>query len=347
MKQHKSTRISIVLFLIWMPLLFSSCEKIIPFDPSSSQPVLVLNAVPSAEKQLFVNFSYSHLFLDTSNYHPVSDADITVFVNGRQYQPTRINRCNYFFDYIPQEDDQLSIRILVGDDSVTASTFIPRKPRISTPQIIDTNSSFRFKKIRFNIDDHPNYSDYYRISISQRDSGCRYIPFLDKYDTIDTVRTTMFFCTDPRLTSLASQSDDFFSSATSDVLGTFMFTQLLTDDKAFDGQNISTTLYLMMLRDTNEVGYFLHQYILNIETITPERLRYLQSLNQSTSITQLITEPAPTYSNIHGGLGIFAGNAKYTYQLPIIQDSLWTDSSALSPALRQAFRRKTPRPIGQ
>ena len=68
MKQHKSTRISIVLFLFWMPLIFSSCEKIIPFDPSSSQPVLVLNAVPSAEKQLFVYFSYSHLFLDTSNY---------------------------------------------------------------------------------------------------------------------------------------------------------------------------------------------------------------------------------------------------------------------------------------
>ena len=328
-------------------LLMTSCEKVIEFDTSISQSELVLNAVPSAQQQLFVNFAHTHFFLDTVNGYPLKDANIVMSINGNNYYPSTRKGCNYFFDYIPQEDDQLSIRILVGDDSVTASTFIPRKPRISTPLIIDTNSSFRFKKIRFNIDDHPNYSDYYRISISQRDSGCRYIPFLDKYDTIDTVRTTMFFCTDPRLTSLASQSDDFFSSATADVLGTFMFTQLLTDDKAFDGQNISTTLYLMMLRDTNEVGYFLHQYILNIETITPERLRYLQSLNQSTSITQLITEPAPTYSNIHGGLGIFAGNAKYTYQLPIIQDSLWTDSSALSPALRQAFRRKTPRSIGQ
>ena len=137
----------------------------------------------------------------------------------------------------------------------------------------------------------------------------------------------MFMCSDPALTALTSQNDDFFSGTTASILGTHIFNQLLTDDKPFDGKRHNTTLYIMQLRDTNEVGYFLHQYTLNIETITPDRLSYLQSLNQTTSPTQLITEPAAPFSNVNGALGIFAGNAKYTYTLPLFSDTLTNPSS--------------------
>ena len=327
MKKHSFSILQSALILLWMPIAFSSCEKIIDFDPSMSQPALVLNAVPSADKQLFVNFSYSHLFLDTSNYHPVNNVDMTVYVNGNPLRPAYTNRCNYFFDYTLQEDDNLSIRIIADNDTVTASTYIPRKPDISTPFVFDTSASFRFRVINFNINDHPDYHDYYRITITQRDSGCRYRPYREIYDTIDTVFTTMFMCSDPALTALTSQNDDFFSGTTASILGTHIFTQLLTDDKPFDGKRHNTTLYIMQLRDTNEVGYFLHQYTLNIETITPDRLSYLQSLNQTTSPTQLITEPAAPFSNVNGALGIFAGNAKYTYTLPLFSDTLTNPSS--------------------
>ncbi|MBO4599146.1 MAG: DUF4249 family protein, partial [Bacteroidales bacterium] len=170
-------------------LLFTlvSCEKIIEFDTSISQSEMVLNAVPSAEKQLFVNFSYTRFFLDSTNHHPINGADMVVSINGTDYRPTRTHRCNYFFDYTLHEEDSLAIRIKAGNHTVTSHTTVPLMPRISQPLAITNDSgAFHLLIINFNINDHPNYKDYYCISLRQRDSGCRYSPYFDRYDTIDT-----------------------------------------------------------------------------------------------------------------------------------------------------------------
>ena len=98
-------------------------------------------------------------------------------------------------------------------------------------------------------------------------------------------------------------------------MGGYLYQELLTTDKLIDGQNHNTTMMVILLRDTNEVGTFLHEYSLNIETVTPERYQYLQDIANATSITQLITEPAPVFSNVNGALGIFAGNARRTFSL--------------------------------
>ena len=288
-------------------ILFASCEKVIEFDDSVTSPQPVLNAVPSAGKQLFVNYTYSRFFLDTANAHPISDVDMVVTVNGTDYRPISENHCNYFFDYIPQEDDNLSIRVQSAAGTATATTFIPRSPRISTPYTFERDSVFRTLVVNFNIDDHPDYHNYYRFTISQRDSGARYIPYRDVYDTIDTSYNTIFFCFDHAITDP--------TAAATQALGGYLYQQLLTTDKLIDGQNHNTTLMLIMLRDTNEVGTYLHQYTLNVESVTPERYQYLQDIDNATSITQLITEPAPVYSNVDGALGIFAGNARRSFPL--------------------------------
>ena len=99
-------------------------------------------------------------------------------------------------------------------------------------------------------------------------------------------------------------------------MGGYIYTQLLTTDKLIDGQRHNTTIMMILLRDTNEVAPFIHEYTLNVESVTPERYQYLQDIEQATSIMQLITEPAPVYSNVNGALGIFAGNSKVTFPLP-------------------------------
>ena len=80
-------------------LTLVSCEKVIPFDTSISQSELVLNAVPSAEKRLFVYFAHTLFFLDSTNNQPISDVDMVVSINGVDYRPTSVDRCKYFFDY--------------------------------------------------------------------------------------------------------------------------------------------------------------------------------------------------------------------------------------------------------
>ena len=267
--------------IIVLALLVSSCEKVIDFDASNTRPTPVLNAIPTAGQQLFVNYSYTRFFLDTVNSHPVGNVNMVVTANGQEYRPVSINGSNYFFDYTPQEDDQLSIHILSDAGEVAANTYIPRMPRISNPRVFVWDTVFNMLTINFDI---------------------------DEYDTIDTTRNTFFFCQDKALTDP--------TAAATEALGGYIYTQLLTTDKLIDGQRHNTTIMMILLRDTNEVEPFIHEYTLNVESVTPERYQYLQDIEQATSIMQLITEPAPVYSNVNGALGIFAGSSKVTFPLP-------------------------------
>ena len=298
-------------FAIIVTLVFAltACEKVIDFDTSVSQPKPVLNAVPSAEKQLFVYFAHTRFFLDSTNNQPINDVDMVVTINGTDYRPTSVDRCNYFFDYTTQENDDLSIRIHADGQDITAHTAVPRMPRISQPlAIIDDTSVFNLLIVNFNISDYPNQKDYYCISLRQRDSGCRYSPYFDRYDTIDTTYNTYFLCNDKDLV-------DPFIAANMSVGGFSPCSQLISSDENFDGETHNTTLTLIRLTDTNEVVPYIHQYTLDVESVSPERFRYLQDIANATSMLQLLTEPPEVYSNVNGALGIFAANARRTFPL--------------------------------
>ncbi len=290
-------------------LFLASCEKVIPFDTSISEHEMVLNAVPSVEKQLFVYFANTRFFLDSTNNQPLGGIDMVMSINGIDYRPTSVDRCRYFFDYTVQEEDSLAIRIQAGDHTVTAHTTVPRMPRISQP-LATTNDTgaFHLLLVNFNIDDYPDHKDYYCITLRQRDSGSRYRHYFERYDTIDTTYSTFFLCNDKALI-------DPFIATNLSVSGFSPFTQLLTTDDNFNGENHNTTLTLIRLTDTNEVVPYIHQYTLDVETVSPERYRYLQQISTATSPIQLITEPPAIYSNVNGALGIFAANARRTFPL--------------------------------
>ena len=290
-------------------LTLTACEKVIPFNTSLSQPEAVLNAVPSVDKQLFVYFAHTHFFLDSTNNQPINDVDMVVTVNGTDYRPTSLNRCNYFFDYTVRENDDLAIRIHADGKEINAHTVVPRAPRISQPVAVTNDTgSFHLLIVNFNIDDYADHKDYYCITLRQRDSGSRYSHYFERYDTIDTTYATFFLCNDKDLI-------DPFIAANMSVGGFSPFNQLLTTDENFDGENHNTTLTLIRLTDTNEVVPYIHQYTLDIETVSPERYRYLQDIANATSMLQLLTEPPAVYSNVNGALGIFAANARRTFPL--------------------------------
>ena len=301
-------------------LCFTACERVIDFD-TDSESQLVLNAVPSSQRQLFVNFAYSRFFL-ADTYRGVPDVDMAVSVNGTEYRPDSIVGNNYFFNNNLQDDDSVSILVRTGDRTVTAHTHVPRMPRISPPlAFIDSSGVFDLLTINFNIDDYPGYPERYCFTVTQRDSGLRYRPYLETFDTVDTSYNTMFCCLDKNLTSPEVSSTEAF--------GGYFYSQLLSSDKAIDGTNHNTTLLIILLKDTNEVEPFIHQYTLNVESVTPDRYQYLKDIAGATSMTQYFTEPAPVHCNVNGALGIFAGNARYSAPLTIA--TLPPVSPALEP----------------
>lgn len=306
----------LLVFLLPIVLL-TSCEDVIEFDTAVSESQLVLNGVPSCEKRLTLFFGYSRFFLQASNDNPVADAQVVVSVNGIDYHPDSVRRCSYYFPYTLHDDDSVAVHITAGGNTITAHTYVPRMPQISTPMaFVDSSDVFNCLVANFNICDHPNYKEYYCITITQHDSGSRYNGFFQRFDTIDTTYSTFFLCGRLSPAGLVADPDLTGSDAAASVaLGGYFFDRLLTTDKHIDGTTHNTTLLVMLLKDTNEVYPYVHQYSLNIESVTRDRYQYLQELTNATSLTQYFTEPAPVYSNVQGALGIFAGNARRTFPL--------------------------------
>lgn len=302
--------IKTLLFLLPL-LLAAGCQKVLELDEGMTRQQLVLNGVPSEGQQMSLHFAYSNFFLDTTFNHPVENVDMEVIVNGTSFRPVEIEKCNYKFNYTIQEDDQVSVTIHTPTQCVTAHSYVPRAPILrNLSSRIDSSGSFNLLRIKFTIEDHPNYNDYYCFTIERRDSGLYHHPIADKYDTIDTVfRNVYFSCFDKDLT----QS----SVAASEAIGGYFYSQLLTTDKRIDGTNHPTELIVIMTRDTNERKPYLHQFALRVETATPERYNYLSEVASSTSMMQLITEPAPVHGNVENALGLFAGNAVRRYELDV------------------------------
>ena len=312
-------RYYLIVFLVLIEALFASCEKVLDVDAGPRH--MVLNGVPSEGRRAFVNFSYTHFFLDTNNAQPVAMPSMTLMVNGVPYTPDSVSGCNYFFPYILQADDQLQISVDADGHHVGAQTYVPRPPAIENMSVkVYESPSFNFYLARFNINDHAGYDDYYCLSVNVRDSGARYNEWTAEIDTIDTVGTTYFILPAREITS-------------NDVcpyipLGGYLYSQLMFLDRNIEGQNYPVEMFIMKLVDTNEIAPFKHWYTVSAETITPARWNYLLSVARSSSMTSFFAEQGQAYSNVkldgEEGYGIFAGNAryKYTFDIDTLSDTI-------------------------
>lgn len=309
----RHNRIFWIALLAWVGTTLVSCEKVLDIDDDGSARQLVLNAVPTAGQQAFVNFTYTHFFLGGDNAQPVADADLTLYVNGVPYHWNPLtdslsaSGCNYFFPYTLQEDDTLAITVKADGQTVSAQTYVPKLPDVSDVKFENYAEIFYFYLAKFALTDHADYPEYYCIKVDERDSGERYNAWKHKYDTVDTIHsTTILVPQNPKMTSL--EVNPYLPTA-----GYNVYTRLMCTDKLLDGQTDSVRIYILRTIDTNEVAPFKHEYTLTIESVTPARFRYLLSASSASSMNSFFAEQSQPFTNVSGGLGIFAGSAKRKY----------------------------------
>ena len=341
----------------------------VEFDIDEIPSQLVLNGLPSDGNRMFVNFSYSRFFLDTNTGRSASDFSMRLDVirqsGTTSYSYDSVSRCNYFFPYTPVAGDSLNINIKVGENTLSAGTKIPKPLQTDNFQTINTwevgSSSGAFDTvlnlciIGLELTDDPNDDNFYYIHIDERDSGSRFNEFKKDFDTIDTIyHNVMFMCQSPTLTS-----PDALLSSPLLVLpqGYTVYDHIICNDKQMNGSKRSIGVILPILVDTNEVfdetHVFKHDYIFHIESIRPERVRYLLDVATATSMTSMFAEPAGTYSNviINGmqGLGLFSGisHQKFPFSIDpwpypenLNKHSIRCECPELIPFLRQAHNLK-------
>lgn len=324
MKKHYYIIIALSIFL-------TSCQKVVEFDIDEIPTQLVLNSLPSDGNRMFVNFSQSRFFLDTNtgaNANPLSmSLEITGPSGTMTLYPDSISRSNYFFPYTPQGGDSLTISITAGDKSVTSGTKIPRPLQISSCGTLlswtlprtgtNSESVLNLCIVSFDLSDYANEENYYYITVSERDSGSYYRERTQKFDTIDTLyHNVMFMCMDNSISG-----PDALISNPLVVLpqGYTVFDRIICSDKTLNGTTGQHSIIIPILVDTNEVRGYKHELTLNIESIRPERVKYLLDVANSTGLTQIFAEPAGVFSNVkvngEQGLGLFSGISRLQFPL--------------------------------
>ena len=306
----KRNRYFLVLMAV-MACVCVSCEDTLDVDDSGANDLLVLNGVPSAGRQAFIYFSHSHFFLDNSSNHPVAGAVPTLTVNGVPYAHDSVSGSKFFFPYTCQPGDSLTIDVTSPSGNVHAKTYVPLVPAISGFSVAEyPTSSFNFYLAQYTLSDHADNPEYYYLKVEVRDSGMRYNDWTHQFDSVDTVHSTYFLMpNNPELTS---------SDVSPNVaLGGYLYTSIMSTDRRIDGQDCDVRLFIMHLKDTNEVvndtQQFKHWYDITIESITLERLRYLISVSQNLNTVSFFAEPVQPFTNIEGGVGIFGGSSKVKF----------------------------------
>ena len=296
-------RFSLSAFLV---LLFASCEKVVEFDIEQTEPSVVVNALPMTDSLMFVNITYSRFFLDNQTFRPVTDATVSVDINGTPLTLDQRDGANYGCTYRIAGGDSLVLHVQANGKTITGATRAPLLPAITIDSaIIDTLQPFTTGGISFTLDDPAAVRNHYLVYISERDSGTRWNRWEERWDTIDTVVHSYFNClnrevTDPAVNRAEGMMD--------------YFNQLLFSDSLIDGQQYSLTLAIPMLRDTAEHPIE-RSYTLVVESLSPEAFRYIVAVGKAQGIGQYFAEPARIYTNLSGGLGIFAAIARREYAI--------------------------------
>lgn len=290
-----------------LAMLVSACESVLEFDDSDLQPFVVVNALPSTDSLFFANVTYSRLFIDNQPFQPVSDAIVTLDVNGTTLHSTGTDGANHLFNYRPAAGDSLTLHVVVpGYEPITGSTRQVALPDMQPPVAeIDTLQPITLGNITFTLTDPAGTDNFYHIYILEHDSGSRWNAWTEAWDTIDTVIHCYFQCLNAEVTVPEV-------NATQGML--YYFNQLLITDSLINGQSPELTLSVMMLRDTAEHP-LQRQYTLVVESLSPEAYRYRTELIQAQGAGQYLSEPMRLYSNLSSGAGIFAAIARRQYPL--------------------------------
>ena len=289
-------------FLLSIPLVYISCEKVIPFDGDVNTPKLVINSVFESDSTFKVHVSSSRSVIDTASFNNIDDAIVSIKDDNENIIETlnHIENGFYIGQTFPQENQTYILEVNHPDYAdITASDSLPSPITINsvdTSTIIDPINGNRLQ-ISMNFDDPENTQNYYLIETY---SVNEYLVIKNSDTTEYELDTTKQFMV---------LTDEVFQNG-----GSPWREQGLFNDLLFNGQN--KTLELEIPNDSwsgSEDGYdwsyqtlTLRLYLHNI-TLSYYYYRTSLELFQNASGNPF-AQPVQVYSNIENGFGVFAGS---------------------------------------
>ncbi len=298
-----------------MGVVLASCQTEIEFDGEETEPYIVVYGVQEADSTMSIQLSYSRFFLSNAPTQYIGDATVQLYLNGTLLPVDRVNEeeGRYYFDVRPQPGDSLYLSVVAGDKAVVAGTRVPRVPQIefvgyTTDTTIDSYSDEYYSyndttvtyHMRFRLHDAAE-ENFYQFSVQMYDE------FYTAY------QDNMYF---------SSSSPYFYEMDALEVIeggdGTFYGNYVLFDDALFNGKEME---FSISYDRWNSSGYFdptMPMFRVALQSYSKECYRYKKTAPAAgDDFGGLFTEPVQVYSNVEGGIGVFASQTIVFDTLPI------------------------------
>lgn len=275
------------------------CEKVVEFKPEDITPYVVVMSRPVADSLVSVKLSYSQFFLSNREFEPVKDARIRLLRNGSAVSLLEAAEGMYTFDCRPQAGDSLELHLDVPSyASIHAGTRVPQKPSVEAELLVDTLSEYVCRcQLKVKIHD-PSGADFYRLSVQGWDWYTRaigdtvYMPVPIGMSTNDMVFTDV------------SSLDYLLDGGETEAYGQ----QFFFSDELFNGR-VYTMTFSFDMYEPLPYDFKNRPLVLKMSSFSKDLYRYRQTKEASYEGIDFLTEPVQIYSNINGGIGIFAASA--------------------------------------
>lgn len=309
----------IIKYSLLLPLVvvLTACETIIDVDTEDIDPYAVLMSRAEPDSLLTVRMTWSRYTLDNHPFRPITDATVSLELNGTAVSSSNLSDGNYRFAVVPQPGDTMTLTAYVpdGDRTLTAGARVPLKPNFDIVELVaDTTSSYGdvYYRMRIKVTD-PSHHGFYKLMVFPSDWTFPWVDSLGSYDwsqpTIDSSYSysTYIRVKDPVLTDASAiealSDDDGFNGRE------FMFTSehFVGDSYEF---NVEFSQY------STGLGY----YVEDVMTVAPFKVkmtamsydyyRYEVTRDGQSTVQTIFMEPVQVYCNVDGGLGIFGALSK-------------------------------------
>lgn len=324
----------ILVFTVLCAALLSACEKTIDFKGEDIDPKIVVNGLVTPGKPIEVRITRSENLLSESYASTIlKDAVADLYVDDVLTEKLSINAQSDASETysIPVFSSQTvaesgkTYRLEVSHEGlkpVTCETTVPTPVAIE----VDTLSTLLsgswgtglYIMVSLKFSDNAETKDYYRaqMDVMRGVNKAYYDSYNEPEDLSDTVLIRFY-------ASGVDISDPIFKGndqADDIVTGTPENRFALFDDSDINGKEYILKLGFMANPNYSaEIeegsGNFFEQQII-LKTLTPEYYEYLNSVNSHFWYgDDYFSEPVPVYSNVKGGLGIFASEAPAVYTI--------------------------------
>ncbi|HET6243547.1 MAG: DUF4249 domain-containing protein [Bacteroidetes bacterium] len=266
--------------------LSSSCQMIVTVDIPEHKPTLVVNSIIDPSETFIAHISNSLGVLDRASIKNVDVASVEVYEND-----VFLEKLEFIGEgtYISNDKKPISgnnYKIIVNAvpyDPIEASILIPQSVQVSN--IVYTKSAYTdpnfgiLSSISFSIHDPIGIKNYYATNVF----------FMDTLLYMG-VSPVYIHTNDP-----AIESDSYGS------------TEILFGDDHFSGKEYRFEI----LFGSSELGYMEeegeYELFLNFSSVSKEYFQYKTTLSKHMQTSgNPFAEPAPVYTNVQNGLGVFA-----------------------------------------